>query len=291
MKHLLTLSLLAFLIFCYTNSFGQASKVRAKEDKSKMKDAGMNDKPGNGRSLRSSDMQGAYSMTRQVVNDGTKDSVTTRPQFKIYTDRYMIYVNQRLNDSLANYGIGTYKMQDGKLIEYVFFRSSDGARKDSFELKINKTGDGYTQIIEFPADSQGRKFVLTEDYKKVGQAATTTPLDGAWKQTKAMYTPNKGSTSTEENPTQFKVYQSGHFIWVNTTQDSATKKPVSVFGYGSFTMEGKNKSKEINSNSSYVTSLVGKPIMLELEFMGKDAYKQTIVTPDGKQVEFYHRLK
>ncbi len=116
-------------------------------------------------------------------------------------------------------------------------------------------------------------------------------VDGAWKQTKVMYTPKNGSTITDENPTQFKVYQSGHFIWANTTQDSATNKPVSFFGYGSFTMEGKNKSKEINSNSSFVTDLVGKPVMLQLEFVAKDVYQQTILTPEGKQIEVYQRLK
>ena len=290
MKHLLTLSLLAFLLLCFTNSYGQPTKVKAKENKSKVKDAGMSSKPDHIKGEGSLNMQGAYSMIKQMVSDGTTDSLRKREQFKIYTDRYMIYASSQLTDSLADYGIGTYKMQDGKLIEYVFFTSSDGARKDSFELKINKTGDGYTQIIEFPADSQGRKFILTEDYKHVGKAATT-PLDGAWKQTKVMYTPKNGSTITDENPTQFKVYQSGHFIWANTTQDSATNKPVSFFGYGSFTMEGKNKSKEINTNSSFVSDLVAKPVMLQLEFIGKDVYQQTILTPEGKQIEVYQRLK
>jgi hypothetical protein len=31
--------------------------------------------------------------------------------------------------------------------------------------------------------------------------------------------------------------------------------------------------------------------MLQLEFMGKDAYRQTILWPDGKSVEEYQRLK
>jgi hypothetical protein len=156
MKHLLTLSLLAFLLLCFTNSYGQPTKVKAKADKSKAKDAGISNKPVDSKGEDSLNMQGAYSMIKQMVSDGTTDSLRKREQFKIYTDRYMIYASSQLTDSLADYGISTYKMQDGKLIEYVFFTSSDGARKDSFELKINKTGDGYTQIIEFPADSQGR---------------------------------------------------------------------------------------------------------------------------------------
>jgi len=35
-------------------------------------------------------MAGAYTMTRQVLNDGTKDSLLDRSQLKIFTDKYVM---------------------------------------------------------------------------------------------------------------------------------------------------------------------------------------------------------
>jgi hypothetical protein len=36
-------------------------------------------------------MTGAYYMTTQIINDGTKDSTIDRKQLKIYTDKYMMF--------------------------------------------------------------------------------------------------------------------------------------------------------------------------------------------------------
>ena len=70
------------------------------------------------------------------------------------------------------------------------------------------------------------------------------------------------------------------------------KKPASAFGYGNFEMMGKNAVKETNVKSTYASELVGKPVTLQVEFMGKDAYKQTIVFGNGaKSVEYYERLR
>jgi hypothetical protein len=157
------------------------------------------------------------------------------------------------------------------------------------ELKIDKTDNGFKQVIEF-LDSAKRKYTLTETYQNVGKPVTT-PLDGAWKQVQNMVIQKNGDT-LHYDMTQFKVYQSGHFIWANTYQDTATKESISGFGYGTFELEDNNTSKEINSNSTFVTDLVGVPVRIQLEFMGKDSYKQTIVHQSGdKSVEVYQRLK
>ena len=124
---------------------------------------------------RSLNMKGAYSMLRQVANDGTNDSMMNSEQFKIYTDRYMIYVHPKAGDTLAEYGIGMYEIKNGKVMEYVFHNSELGAVNDTFELSIYKMGDGYKQTIQFPA-VEGRSWTLVEDYISVGKN-TTTPLD------------------------------------------------------------------------------------------------------------------
>jgi hypothetical protein len=234
-------------------------------------------------------MKGAYVMTKQVMNNGTTDSVSGIEQIKIFTDRYMIYAHALPGDSLADYGIGTYKTKKDGIAEQVFHTASGGAHNDTFQVNITRTNNGYEQRIDF---TQGaNKLLLTEYYKNVSRNITS-PLDGAWKQTRMVYTPKNGAATTEMHPTQFKVFQSGHFIWVNTYKDSASNKPASAFGYGTFEMLGNSRVKESNTNSTYAYDLVGKPVTLQLEFTGKNAYKQTLVYSSGATgVEYYERLK
>ena len=241
-------------------------------------------------SSRNLNMKGAYSMLRQIANDGTKDSMMNTEQFKIYTDRYMIYVHPKAGDTLAEYGIGLYEIKNGKVMEYVFHNSDSGAVKDTFELNIYKMGNGYKQTIHFP-EVEGRRWTLIEDYISVGKN-TTTPLDGAWKQTRFTQITPDGKRTNMPKQTQFKVYESGHFIWVRSSMDSAGRQPVSYYGYGSFEMEGNKKYTEINTSSTFRSDLLGVPVSIQLEMLGKDAYRQTITSEDGsKWIEEYTRLK
>lgn len=229
-------------------------------------------------------------MLRQVANDGTSDSMMNSEQFKIYTDRYMLYVRPIAGDTLAAYGIGLYEIKNGKVMEYVFHNSASGAVKDTFELNIYKMGNGYKQTIHFP-EAEGRRWTLVEDYINVGKDVKS-PLDGAWKQTKVTYVGPNGRRQTENNPTQFKVFESGHFAWVRTAMDSASGKPMSYYGYGSFDMDGTKKFTEINTSSTFRTMLMGVPVSVQLEFPAKDTYRQTIAYGDGaKMIEEYKRLK
>src|SRR3989337_115651 len=79
-------------------------------------------------------MAGAYYMTRQVINDGTKDSVIDRKQLKIYTDKHMMFATPNLTDSFATFGIAEYKFDGEKLYEYIFYRAAEGDQKDTAEL-------------------------------------------------------------------------------------------------------------------------------------------------------------
>ncbi|MDQ3847039.1 MAG: hypothetical protein M3342_23945, partial [Bacteroidota bacterium] len=199
MNRLLTFTLLTSIVFCSINSTAQpVTKTKPKKDNTKGKATAPTGKQ-NTNKQASFNMQGAYAMLRQVANDGTKDSLLRNQQLKIYTDRYMIYAHPAADDSLADYGIGTYEIKNGKVMEYIFHTASGGAQKDTFELSIKKTADGYSQVFVVP-EYQGKRWRVTEDYKSVSKNVTT-PLDGAWKQTKAVYIPKEGSTITNNNPT------------------------------------------------------------------------------------------
>lgn len=236
------------------------------------------------------DMRGAYLLTRQVANDGTKDSLMQAKQIKIFTDRHMLYVHPGPDDSLAVYGVGTYRINNGKVIEDVFYTSDQGAVKDQFELAINQTGNGYAQVIQFDPGADNTSWKLIEEYDRVDKDLVS-PLDGAWKQTKVISVANDGTTQTREAHTQFKFYHRGNFAWVNTTKDATTNKLVSFYGYGNFKMNGKDELIENNTSSSFKTALVNKPVTVKIKMLDKDHFEQTIQWEGGKDTEVYERLK
>ena len=234
-------------------------------------------------------MTGSYSMLNQKLGDGSKDSILNKKQFKIYTDHYMIYASHiSETDSLADYGIGTYRVEDGDVIENTFYRALEGDKKDSAILKISKTDKGFKQVNKNFV-YQNKRYSLSEEYERIGKPVST-PLDGAWKLIQNIYIGSLGDT-VYSNVIQFKVFESGCFIWANSFQDPTTHKTISGFGYGTFEING-NKSTEVNLNSTYVRSFVGKPFNIELEFVGKDTYKQIVVNEAGiKTIEVYERLQ
>jgi hypothetical protein len=234
-------------------------------------------------------MEGAYAMTRQVINDGTKDSLLNRKQLKIYTDKHIMYASPNVNDSLANFGVGTYTIENGKVIEYINYRASTGNKKDTIQLKITKTPNGYTQVIDRIL-IDGQYYKLTEDYDEVSSGGKTA-LDGSWKQVKNIYRAKKGDSSVNNNPLEYKTYNAGYFIWAITIKDSANKAS-SVFGYGRFEMNGKDKMNETIQNSTFVKGLVGKTYEVDLSFEGDNKYQQTITFANGdKSIEIYERLR
>ncbi len=235
-------------------------------------------------------MQGAYSLIRQTgATEGSQDSLLKKDQFKIYTDRYFMYASPQTMDTMAIYGIGTYRVRGNKVTEYVFYSSMGGKQKDTIELNITKTDTGYTQVIRFPGQGN-RNFVMTEVYQNVGKPVTS-PLDGAWEQERYMEISREGDT-THYQRTQYKVYQSGYFIWANTYPAEGNNQPISSFGYGTFQLNGDTASREVNTNSTFITDLVGVPINIQLEWMGQNRYKQTITNQSGsRSVEIYRRLK
>ena len=234
-------------------------------------------------------MVGAYAMTRQVLNDGTKDSLLDRKQLKIYTDNHIMYASPNVTDSLANFGIGTYSVKGNQVVETINYRASQGETSDTVTLNITKTENGYTQVIDRIL-IDGQYYRLTEDYDEVSSNVKS-PLDGAWKQVKNVYRSSKGDSSVNNNPLEYKVFHSGYFIWAITIKDSANRAS-SVFGYGRFEMEGKNKIKETVQNSTFVKGLIGKTYEVDLTFEGDNRYSQTITFANGdKSTEIYERLK
>ncbi|RYZ84829.1 MAG: hypothetical protein EOP04_17220 [Proteobacteria bacterium] len=235
------------------------------------------------------EMKGAYAMTKQIGNDGTKDTLLKKEQLKIYSDHYMMYASPRATDSFGEYVIATYSQNGGQVKEYIFYTSTAGEVKDTALLQISKLPSGYRQVIKYVDSSS--TFILTEDYDKVGKEPTS-KLDGAWRLTGDIFINGKGDTTTHRKKTQFKIYQSGYFIWANPNKDPASNNFYSAYGYGTFKMLNDTTTQETNINSTFYSQLVGKPVEIQLEFNGTDKYKQTISSgAEGRSVELYEKLK
>ena len=235
------------------------------------------------------DIRGAYSMIRQIGNDGTGDTVLKKEQLKIYTDRFMMYASPRATDSFGEYGIALYRQSMDTVKEFIFYTSSEGEVRDTAILEVTKLPNGFRQIIRY--NDSASTFVLTEEYDKVGKEPAS-PLDGAWRQIKDIFIDKNGDTTRNTRKTQFKMYEAGYFIWANPNKDPSSNNFYSAYGYGTFKMLNKNKSQETNINSTFYTQLVGRPVDIDIEMLGKDGYKQTINGPQGeKSVEIYERLK
>ena len=237
-----------------------------------------------------SNMRGSYIMFRQTINTGRGDSLLAVHQLKLFTDKFVMYAHRRSQDSLADFAIGTYEVKNGKVIERIFY-DNNGPQNLSYELNVVRDGSGYTQVVNFPASGQMAASVLTEDYKKFGRKMRS-PLDGAWQQVKTISVSPDGKITTNDNPTQFKVFEAGNFIWANTEKDSLSGQYTARYGFGTFEMKNARQAAEINLSSTYASALVGKPVILDLNFPGKDLYEQTITYPDGsKYTEVYKRLQ
>ncbi|HUQ67490.1 MAG TPA: hypothetical protein VM101_15105 [Flavitalea sp.] len=235
------------------------------------------------------DMKGAYSMTKQVGNDGTKDTLLKKEQLKIYSNHYMMYASPRATDSFGEYGIATYSQDGNKVKEYIFYTSTAGEVKDTALLDITKLSNGYRQVIKYIDTSS--TFILTEEYDKVGKEPAT-KLDGAWKQVRDIYIGKKGDTSRNTTKTQFKIYESGYFIWANPHKDPSSNNFYSAYGYGTYKMLNDTTSQETNINSTFYSQLVGKPVDIVIQFTGNDRYMQTIRGPNGERsIEVYEKLK
>lgn len=236
-------------------------------------------------------MPGAYKMSSSnVKTDKTDSTYTNGHQLKIYTDGYMMYANVNSPDSLSGFGVGTYSIENDTITERVIFNAYDSTKSSGtsiFTLAIEKTAKGYKQVIADMVGQDGQHNKLTEEYESVG-TTTTSPLDGAWKQTSSFTVNGKDTSSNINN--QYKTYYAGHVIWAHNYTDSLNRIRTGI-GFGKFVMKGNDKVTESLEASTYY-GIRGKDINIDIEMKGTDEFKQTITNPDGnKSVEVYQRLK
>jgi hypothetical protein len=241
---------------------------------------------------QTAEMPGAYKMISQSFAVGKNDTpILTRKQLKIFTPDFMMYANINVHgtDTVSAFGVGSYTATGNKVKETTIYGAADtnvNTRNSSYNLEITKMPKGFKQYIAEIDTVGGEKVSLTEVYEKIGTSKTT-PLDGVWKITK--YQRITGNDTTTENVNQYKAYYAGHFIWGNASLDSTSKSHTGI-GYGSFVMNGNNKSKETIFESTFA-ELKGLTVDIDIKMNGNDQYQQTIINGAVTTIETYNKLK
>ncbi len=236
-------------------------------------------------------MPGAYNMLSQAIKGGNTDTTYyILKQLKIFTEDYMMYANVNPTNSVAAFGIGSYNADTGKITENIIFSAADSTGTStpvSYHLLVEKKGKGFVQVIP-EMTIQGQKIKLTEEYENTGTAVKY-PVDGAWKEIKYYIVKGKDTTVHERN--LFKTFYAGDFM-IGLFDKDSTQKLHTTIAFGTFSMEGTNKIKEIITTSNNPTLILQDLPPVDNEMNGPDESKQTITGKDGtKYVSVFQRLK
>ena len=233
-------------------------------------------------------MTGAYRMLSQFGNSQSLDTTSTNPQMKIFTGNYTMYA--RHGGSRVAFGVREFIKERGGIAERNIFGMRDTSEfvaPDVFHLEIDRTDEGYKQVIP-SAKFMGEDFYIEEEYKRV-DIGKATPVDGAWRLTKAFTV--KGTDTTHLQIVQYKFYQSGNFIFGHSLRDSAFAIPHAGIGFGTFSMTDDNTLVENVETSNY-PAIVGKSFNIKLMLsVPPNNLVQIVDELDGvKSVEYYERL-
>jgi hypothetical protein len=229
---------------------------------------------------------GWYTMQSQVFTaNGVENSIDHAEQRKVYTDEYYAFTNMR-EDTTSSFGFGYYTYDGSKLVEHNIFSTGllDTAR--SFDLVIEPHEAGYKQVIP-EIMIAGVPNRLVEDYYKINFNSTS-EMDGVWKLNEYISITN-GDTSRFKRD-QYKIFQGGYFMFVQSFLDPLTNAPKKGFGFGDFKLE-QNEIIETNVFCSY-PSVRGVPIRINLTRDSEDSFTQTIVsdTDGSTSIEKYSRM-
>lgn len=233
-------------------------------------------------------MAGAYKNVFYSYASATEDTtITDMQQYKMYTDKHFIFANLA-PDSMVGFGFGSYALDGATITEHSIYTSRGLDTAADFTLDVQREPGGYTQLIP-EIIMGGVPYRLTEKYTTL-PATGTSPLDGAWELTQAVRV--TGADTTTMRYKQYKVYQGGHFMFIQRyPADSTGTAFYNGFGFGTFTMDG-NTVTETNTLSNYAF-MVGVPVRVMVSMNGMDEYVQQIVDTATKSptLEYYKRVK
>jgi len=232
---------------------------------------------------------GVYKMDKQVAKNDSSETTTLaadgNTQYKIYTPGEYFYIAIG-KDSSVGFGVGSYTSKDGKIVETNIYNTGDRDSAESFNLDITKSEKGYTQVLN-EIIVAGKKYKLTEDYTTVATTATATALDGVWKQSKNLNV--TGTDTVDATYNEYKVYQTGHFMWAAHNKADTAAKYSTYVGHGTFTLDKDALTEDLDMSN--VNGALRK-YNIVVTFNGTDEFTQK-TSDTSKVVNFktYKRVK
>ena len=237
------------------------------------------------------DISGAYSLIQEESKGTLKDSASADiNKIKIYTKDYYMYATKIISDSVTSFEIGTYNLDEEKLIEDVIFSSfgTTSYEPTNFIFDINKTEEDQLRIIKDSNSVQRGKTSYIENYKYIGKKSSSI-VDGAWQQTDTYAV--EGKDTIWDKGSNFKIMYDGYFIWGDFHMNSVIQKQDTYIGFGTFEIMGDSKIAERTIKSNWESN-EGKTFYLDLEFINDDKFKQSILDSINgiRYIEVYQRL-
>jgi len=230
-------------------------------------------------------LQGAYKRLSEILSDGKKDSVMQATQNKIYTVDHLIFAG--IGSDFVNYfGFGEYSIDNGKVKERILLLSVDSvvnSTPTTYMLEITQSDKGFKQVIRDIQTASG-VLTFTEEYESASLGKSS-KLDGAWRGIKVQSVKNADTTIFAIS--QYKVYESGNFIYGHTYADSVGRN-ITGIGYGTFEVINDSTINETVTLSTY--DKPGETFLVNVEWIDDSHYRQTVSHGDVTFVEEYERI-
>lgn len=123
-----------------------------------------------------------------------------------------MYAAVNTHDTVASFAIGTYTAEGHNLTEHLLFSANGINRLEPVNtiFNVNKTAEGYEQIMTDNGSKPEEKLSYIEQYKYVG-TKTKSIIDGVWKQIE-IYSVKEKDTTWDKG-TNYKICYDGYVIW------------------------------------------------------------------------------
>ena len=223
---------------------------------------------------------GAYMLDGVIKTVAGETSKMLRDQMKIYANnRFMFAFFDDLTnkiDAATGYAVWV----DGVLTETPIANQDGPVEGLNFEIALNSTAIGFTQIVrDMPAESGG-----TYDLDEVWKTLSTEkgPFDGLWKlQARDI------EASDCSNFTEMKLIGGGHFIFFQGFDCKGDR--VKHFGFGSLQIDQSGRATETGLTST-IEGYGGKEHLVDIKLIDDEHMTQIFMLDGVEVVQSYIRV-
>jgi len=223
---------------------------------------------------------GAYALDGVIRTVEGETSKLLRDQMKIYANNRFMFAFFDDQTKLIDAATGYAHWIDGVLTETPIANQDGTVEGLSFEIAIESTAQGFTQIVrDMPSESGG-----TYDLDEVWETLSTekTDFDGLWKLQSR--TVNNALCS---DFTEMKLIGGGHYIFFQ--RDDGKGESIKHFGFGVMQIETSGMVNE-SAMTSTLKDYSGKDHPVNTVLTGADHMTQIFMLDGAEVIQSYVRI-